>query len=138
MACILPFFFFLMIRRPPRSTLFPYTTLFRSRRAPRPCCPRCRRSPRRARRRTTAAGTPRAPAARILAGSPPRPWRGRGRSLPAVRRGWRGSQALPHPRGQDAELVAVLGHGAARDLHPALPEQLHDLLVGERVLRVFL
>src|SRR5260370_42667114 len=27
------FFFFLMIRRPPRSTLFPYTTLFRS------CCP---------------------------------------------------------------------------------------------------
>src|SRR5258707_7039328 len=32
--CNLPFFF-LMIRRPPRSTLFPYTTLFRS--------PRCRR-----------------------------------------------------------------------------------------------
>src|SRR2546430_10269599 len=28
-ACSL-FFFFLMIRRPPRSTLFPYTTLFRS------------------------------------------------------------------------------------------------------------
>src|SRR6266508_6233471 len=28
------FFFFLMIRRPPRSTLFPYTTLFRSR----ACC----------------------------------------------------------------------------------------------------
>src|SRR3990167_1054390 len=26
-----PAFFFLMIRRPPRSTLFPYTTLFRSR-----------------------------------------------------------------------------------------------------------
>src|SRR6266480_2594049 len=36
-------FFFLMIRRPPRSTLFPYTTLFRSSppcRAPRPCPPR--------------------------------------------------------------------------------------------------
>src|SRR5256885_16001951 len=30
MSCSL-FFFFLMIRRPPRSTLFPYTTLFRSR-----------------------------------------------------------------------------------------------------------
>src|SRR6267143_3101476 len=28
-------FFFLMIRRPPRSTLFPYTTLFRSPRRPR-------------------------------------------------------------------------------------------------------
>src|SRR3712207_7683465 len=27
---IMIFFFFLMIRRPPRSTLFPYTTLFRS------------------------------------------------------------------------------------------------------------
>src|SRR5687768_18617616 len=27
---IYSFFFFLMIRRPPRSTLFPYTTLFRS------------------------------------------------------------------------------------------------------------
>src|SRR5256885_3621920 len=28
--CCLSSFFFLMIRRPPRSTLFPYTTLFRS------------------------------------------------------------------------------------------------------------
>src|SRR6266508_6238041 len=37
--CIV-FFFFLMIRRPPRSTLFPYTTLFRSRRwAVRPSTP---------------------------------------------------------------------------------------------------
>src|SRR5260221_7009387 len=30
------FFFFLMIRRPPRSTLFPYTTLFRSTKSPEP------------------------------------------------------------------------------------------------------
>src|SRR2546429_7647908 len=30
MTFIFLFFFFLMIRRPPRSTLFPYTTLFRS------------------------------------------------------------------------------------------------------------
>src|SRR3712207_8894844 len=30
-------FFFLMIRRPPRSTLFPYTTLFRSARNDRLC-----------------------------------------------------------------------------------------------------
>src|SRR4029078_13744375 len=41
-----PLFFFLMIRRPPRSTLFPYTTLFRSRTAcpsaaaRKPCGPR--------------------------------------------------------------------------------------------------
>src|SRR2546422_4860889 len=32
-------FFFLMIRRPPRSTLFPYTTLFRSRLGPSPEAP---------------------------------------------------------------------------------------------------
>src|SRR5689334_23629690 len=30
MSCSCIRFFFLMIRRPPRSTLFPYTTLFRS------------------------------------------------------------------------------------------------------------
>src|SRR3712207_9175715 len=29
-CCTSSIFFFLMIRRPPRSTLFPYTTLFRS------------------------------------------------------------------------------------------------------------
>src|SRR3712207_8309894 len=40
------YFFFLMIRRPPRSTLFPYTTLFRSRRP-------CLSSGRRARRSGT-------------------------------------------------------------------------------------
>src|SRR2546430_12467694 len=39
-------FFFLMLRRPPRSTLFPYTTLFRSRLASRGCA-----APRRGRRR---------------------------------------------------------------------------------------
>src|SRR3712207_505488 len=37
-------FFFLMIRRPPRSTLFPYTTLFRSQRGPvLIACPTCGR-----------------------------------------------------------------------------------------------
>src|SRR5689334_24646751 len=30
MICVSSIIFFLMIRRPPRSTLFPYTTLFRS------------------------------------------------------------------------------------------------------------
>src|SRR5262245_65197989 len=43
---LLPYFFFLMIRRPPRSTLFPYTTLFRS---PRSRPPRQRRRHHRAR-----------------------------------------------------------------------------------------
>src|SRR5438067_9924290 len=41
-------FFFLMVRRPPRSTLFPYTTLFRSRRNHR--VPLRRYRPRRRRR----------------------------------------------------------------------------------------
>src|SRR5215510_6872424 len=35
-GCFFVLFFFLMIRRPPRSTLFPYTTLFRPRAAHRP------------------------------------------------------------------------------------------------------
>src|SRR5215213_10957143 len=41
LLCVL-FFFFLMIRRPPRSTLFPYTTLFRSRARHRPAVRRGR------------------------------------------------------------------------------------------------
>src|SRR5471032_798664 len=45
--CLLLCVFFLMIRRPPRSTLFPYTTLFRSRPCGSPApapgrCPRVR------------------------------------------------------------------------------------------------
>src|SRR2546430_10149376 len=39
-----------MIRRPPRSTLFPYTTLFRSQRTLRRSCQRC---PRRRRNKST-------------------------------------------------------------------------------------
>src|SRR2546430_7298338 len=39
------FFFFLMIRRPPRSTLFPYTTLFRSRADPAAAPAPCRAAP---------------------------------------------------------------------------------------------
>src|SRR5215469_18249167 len=45
------FFFFLMIRRPPRSTLFPYTTLFRSSRRHRRWSP-CNWSPSRKARRS--------------------------------------------------------------------------------------
>src|SRR6266536_3663943 len=45
------FFFFLMIRRPPRSTLFPYTTLFRSRRPRAPSRPSAGRDCRRSRSR---------------------------------------------------------------------------------------
>src|SRR3712207_8286445 len=71
----MPVFFFLMIRRPPRSTLFPYTTLFRSRtRTGAPRRPR-RRGRRRCGRR--AAGRAR-PARRRTTARPPA--RGRRRS----------------------------------------------------------
>src|ERR1022692_2523243 len=40
------FFFFLMIRRPPRSTLFPYTTLFRSFLPPQTAAPEAAQGPR--------------------------------------------------------------------------------------------
>src|SRR3712207_7762955 len=43
--CLVRLFFFLMIRRPPRSTLFPYTTLFRSRQRPLHAGPGARLSP---------------------------------------------------------------------------------------------
>src|SRR5436305_14700720 len=43
LSCVFSFFF-LMIRRPPRSTLFPYTTLFRSRHGDFPALRRCARS----------------------------------------------------------------------------------------------
>src|SRR6266487_6793118 len=57
------FFFFLMIRRPPRSTLFPYTTLFRS------------AAPRLPRLRRTAAPRRAGPVLALLAASPGPPVR---------------------------------------------------------------
>src|SRR3712207_8128036 len=51
-------FFFLMIRRPPRSTLFPYTTLFRSCRCREPRPGRCGRRRRRRQRRNFAGPRP--------------------------------------------------------------------------------
>src|SRR3712207_9003322 len=67
------FFFFLMIRRPPRSTLFPYTTLFRSRR----CEVGSGRTRRRSRRRHRGPG----------------PWNQR---LLAIRRTRRGGRSEEH------------------------------------------
>src|SRR5437588_4812706 len=56
-CCLL--FFFLMIRRPPRSTLFPYTTLFRSSPATSvcPCKPYLRNCPTHCAQVMGAAGT---------------------------------------------------------------------------------
>src|SRR5256885_3795930 len=71
-------FFFLMIRRPPRSTLFPYTTLFRSGNGsswiatPRPTLLERRTSRARCRNDASAIGRPRQsrPAAAFLTGWP--------------------------------------------------------------------
>src|SRR3712207_8842726 len=68
-------FFFLMIRRPPRSTLFPYTTLFRSRRTPRRT--RCRRCS----CRVVYAPRP-PPCSRLPMFQPPRPLRSKGAVSP--------------------------------------------------------
>src|SRR4051812_31570664 len=84
-----------------------------------------------------------------MAGSPPRPLRGRARRhrLPACGarrtptgypRGDRSSYTLAHSRREHAELIAILGHGASRDLHATLLQDVHDGLIGERVLRIFL
>src|SRR5690349_24224982 len=48
-----------MIRRPPRSTLFPYTTLFRSQGTRRKCCRTSKRDAKRARRCCSTAAAPR-------------------------------------------------------------------------------
>src|SRR6266542_1267383 len=66
------FFFFLMIRRPPRSTLFPYTTLFRSL------------------ARGAACRAARPPAGGCARGRP-------GRSARSGRRGWAGDASLRRP-----------------------------------------
>src|SRR3989475_13052791 len=84
-------FFFLMIRRPPRSTLFPYTTLFRSRPVGRP----------RGRRRPSRRGLPRARGARarahpVLAGRGAARGRAQRRRVRAARRP---AAALRGPRG---------------------------------------
>src|SRR3712207_7607066 len=69
--------FLLMIRRPPRSTLFPYTTLFRSSRGSRRSCRRGGRGLRR--RRRTRRG-------RLLGGRPGDPGAGRERERAVVAR----------------------------------------------------
>src|SRR5256885_1485942 len=74
-------FFFLMIRRPPRSTLFPYTTLFRS--------------PKRSGRAAAHAGQGRAPrpAARVAQTAPGSPWVPSSTTSPA-KRAWTRARAL--------------------------------------------
>src|SRR5262245_34435408 len=48
------------------------------------------------------------------------------------------SHALAHARREHAELVAILRDRAPSDLYPTFLEDVHDRLVRERMLRVFL
>src|SRR5690242_11016541 len=82
-----------------------------------------------------AAASPRGSAARTRRGSRLRLLPEPARSHQAAWNSSRGSQAFAHPRGQDAELVAVLGDRAAGDLDALPLEQLDDLLIGQRILR---
>src|SRR5256886_12285106 len=151
-------FFFLMIRRPPRSTLFPYTTLFRSlrrARALRAPARRARREPRRAEPRAGPLPLGRPGAARRLAAADARgaqeirdrrgrlsrlPRRARPQDARAVPRRNRADQqasraARARPRGPQGANEGVSG-GALREHFPAgftpRPEQtrLLDALEG--------
>src|SRR3712207_4360537 len=116
-------FFFLMIRRPPRSTLFPYTTLFRS--------PTARRCARPASRPRSSATTGSSTASSTWARSPPPPSR---RSTRAARVSASccgpevpgGSRAAGVPHGTRPARASGLRQHLARVHQPRRVEQLLD------------
>src|SRR3990170_2976570 len=141
-----PFFFFLMIRRPPRSTLFPYTTLFRSlpedtgRAFQRP---RRRRSGSRSHppeaspgRPGVARRTPRpCPQGRTSPRPPPWPVRmRRARTTPdprGARRPWRGTRKPGRaPAGPPDPISAPSSTDALRDVQ--VPLRPHDHALHDR------
>src|SRR2546430_4459300 len=124
MSCTSHIFFFLMIRRPPRSTLFPYTTLFRSVEVSDPAL-RCGSGQRR--------GPHRGPSGRAVSGlrrSRSGPRRGRGRQRYCGRNGQtlKGSSTLWRAReGGDRNLKRLEqvpeitgGKGGTRTLDPGI------------------
>src|SRR5215475_15209848 len=94
--------FFLMIRRPPRSTLFPYTTLFRSPRRGAGSSARC-------------PGSPPVPAARAAGRRP------RGRSLPRDRK----STRLNSSHVKISYAVFCLKKKKKKTKHLNLPQKKH-------------
>src|SRR6266513_2572390 len=106
-------FFFLMIPRPPRSTLFPYTTLFRSRRSTSACTTRTPSSPATGSFTTWSACARRRIRSR-RSGIPPTPRANDRHHLLGVRRDRRGER----PAVRDAPLAdrqrAVAGADAVR------------------------
>src|SRR5258708_10123876 len=139
------FLCFLMIRRPPRSTLFPYTTLFRSgrsRRSGAPVAPRARtrshrsrRDPRRAGCRGRAPDTraPRGGRAARRSGSPtvPCPRSGGSRRGPSARRRYR-------PPSSRLDLLARLeerdDHALGRELVTDERLHLHPAVAAAQLL----
>src|SRR5712692_10237163 len=126
------FFFFLMIRRPPRATLFPYTTLFRSTgrpltgRPPTGCPPTGRPRPGRPR-------PPPEPAAQVLA-LELRERPGGGDAQPPLREEAGG----PPPAGQIGQRERGGAHpvqGADRPEHPRAERNAMLIVVGGERLR---
>src|SRR2546430_12456032 len=114
-------FFFLMIRRPPRSTLFPYTTLFRSARSPsaiRSARP-ARASSRRSRTRWSAATRSSA----CCRSAPRGVW--------GSRWSWSAADAAGGARRRGAHLGGRRGRGGRRDLRPQERARQQDLPHGE-------
>src|SRR3546814_7295952 len=125
-------YFFVMMRRPPRSTrtdtLFPYTTLFRSRAAGRPGARRGHGGPHAQRRGWRVASLPGPPGARPQPAGRARHQRADGLQLPALVRAADVQQrlVLPLPPARaggdaDGDLVAhpLPGGGRATPPHPA-------------------
>src|SRR6266511_1364978 len=118
-----------MIRRPPRSTLFPYTTLSRSR------CPRAPASPRRRRDRSPSRRT-------RTTGEESPPAHGRPRGLARTSSGQLLAHELAHGRavGAAGDLRHHVGHYPAERAHARRPDLgdrvVHDLLqlgLGQRL-----
>src|SRR5215204_3260603 len=96
--------FFLMIRRPPRSTLFPYTTLFRAPRRRGPGRRACRR------RRSAARVHPAAARPARRAADATRPWPVQLRGVPAAA----GARTRLTRGGIDPEALVARTGGRAR------------------------
>src|SRR3972149_743722 len=105
------FFFFLMIRRPPRSTLFPYTTLFRASRC---FCERCIRWHRYHSRLVSCGGICEAISTVVSRRLDSRECRGCNAAGTAMGSGcglWRGSKHRPERSEQDESVCAGSKNG---------------------------
>src|SRR5581483_7643288 len=104
-----------------------------------------RHPPRRPRTVPVAPEKPRRRGRGTPGGSRPRPGPAQGRTRPrggrwmtrSRPRGLRWSYALPHSRGQEAQLLAIFRNGTPRDADSLTLEDFHDGLVCQGLLRIF-